>query len=166
MENPNFVFNVAEENIFLLQGPNDQPLTANLDRAHGELSLSLIDGSVRNFSLTSGGEPMLRALRISIDSTGSKVLEVGDVDFEEQPLFLQDYEINNPEVRDTWNLVGGHIGILDLRNIGKSISTRFDIDRVPVNLSITGIHLRVSTLRFDPGSDLTPWYEQNVTVAE
>lgn len=166
MENPSFQFSADPKNTFLLQGSNSQHLSALLDLEQGELVLSLTDGSQRRFSLIEAGEPRPHAIRIGINSSGIEVLEVGEVGFHDQPLFLQDYPLNNSEIQSTWNLAGGHIGILDLRNIGRVISTHYEINRVPVNLSISGIHLRVATIRFDPDSGLTRWYEQVETEAE
>jgi hypothetical protein len=136
--------------------------TIAIDRDLGLLRITPFGAEPSEFPLIQDGEPYGQAVFFRQTADGTLNLEVGAVDFLGQAEYLEDYPLNDPEILDVWglNLADGGITILDIRNLGRGISTIFAMDLVPIVLSITGIYLRVATLKWFANSGLEPWYRQ------
>ena len=161
METPPFEFTADAANRFPTLNADGAALQVQILRSLGQLRLSYPGGECTDFPLVMDDEPNPIAVHVTTSDDGAILLQVGTVDFDGQPEYLEDYPLSDPNIQDSWsfNLADGGIGILDLRNLGRARKTRFDIDRVPVVLSITGIYLRVATLKWFSDSGMTPWYE-------
>jgi hypothetical protein len=162
METLDFNFTADPQNRFDCVDADGNPLVIVLDRANGLLRVTRQDHVLGEFPLTQDEEPHPQAVYLRRVADSTPVLEFGSVDFLDQAEYLEDYPLNDLEIVDEWklDLVDGGIVILDIRNLGRQISTVYSLDLVPVVLSITGIYLRVATLKYPASSGLTPWYRQ------
>lgn len=161
METPPFEFTASAANSFPTVNADGASLQAQILLSTGLLRLSYPGGGSYDFPLVADDEPCPKAVFLSTDSGGTPTLQVGTVDFDGQPQYIEDYPLNEAVTEDEWSfdIADGGIGILDLRNLGRARKTSFQLHRVPVVLSITGIYLRVATLKWFPDSGMTPWYE-------
>lgn len=162
METQLFNFESDPANRFPVVDANGNALLVSIDRTMGVLRITEAGETPREFTLTMDDSPYPQAVFISQHDELGTVLEVGTVDFLDQPEYLEDFPLNDPKIKDVWklNIAEGGLGILDIRNLGRMISTIHHLEMVPVVLSITGIYLRVATLKYFADSGLEPWYQQ------
>lgn len=162
MKTLDFTFSSEPQNRFAIVDADGKPLGIVLDRTMGLLRVTRLGNVLGEFPLSQDDEPHPQAVFLIRPANSAPVIEFGSVDFGDQAEYLEDYPLNDPEILEEWklDLVEGGIVILDIRNLGRQISTTYSLDLVPVVLSVTGIYLRVATLKYCAGSGLTPWYQQ------
>lgn len=162
MKTLDFDFNSDPQHRFPTLDAQGYPLAIVLDRAQGMLRICRACEVLAEFPLTKDGEPCPLAVFQRHTGDGATMMEFGSVDFCGQPEYLEDYPLNDPDIQDKWRLKlqEGGIVILDIRNLGRMISTVYGLDLVPVVLSMTGVYLRIATLKQPADRDLTPWYQQ------
>ncbi len=162
MEALSFNFSSCPDNRFPLYDADGNALDIVIDKEFGVLRIILADQSIREFPLTQDDEPFPQAIMITQNSENIPILEIGTVNYLDQPIYLEDYPLNETAGDPIWKFApeDGGIVILDIRNLGRQIATRFHFDMVPVQLSLTGIYLRIATLKYFSDSGLEPWYEQ------
>jgi len=162
METLDFNFVSDAANRFPTVDEDGKQLLVAIDRAMGVLRITVPGEQPQEFPLTQDDDPFPQAVLITQNEDLGTMIEVGTVDFMDQAEYLEDYPLNDPKIMDVWNLnlEDGGICILDIRNLGRWISTIYSLEVMPVALSITGIYLRVATLKYFADSGLTPWYQQ------
>jgi hypothetical protein len=155
MENQVFKFKSDPKHRCALSAPG---LVITLEKSLKQLVVLCPDGTQTAYPLTLGGNPHPQALFLV--KTGSSQMHVGEVDFYGAPRFVYEIPLNDGDYDLAFNAQGiDHIGSLDIRDIGKVIHV-FDFSIVPIELSIEGNMLRVTTLEYDTRYELPAWYKK------
>jgi hypothetical protein len=131
------------------------------DAENASILVSTGDGEISVFPLISeDGEPLSLGLRTAMTEEGW-VLEIGQATFLRSPLIVQYIPINESEFHSVLKSTpdGGHIGIIDIRDLRVGSGIKYYLERLPISLSLAGNSLVVSTV-FRLDSDVGPeWYE-------
>ena len=160
MNTPHFSFSSNPENRFPVPPESDARPEAKIDLENGVLRIVSASGKSTAYPLVLNGEPNPLAIFISQPQGCPPQLEIGTVDYGDQALYLENYPVNEGDFRADcdFGLIDGHVGILDLRNLRVSTQTRFFPEMVPIQLAISGIYLRATTIGYTPASGQEPWY--------
>ncbi len=154
MENQVFKFSSDPRHRCALSAPG---LVITIEKSLKQLVVLCPDGTKTEYPLTLDGSPHYQALHLV--KTGASQMHVGQVDFYGAARFVHEIPLNDGGYRIDFNARGiDHIGSLDIRDIGKVIHV-FDFSIVPIELSIEGNMLRVTTLEFDESYGLPAWYK-------
>lgn len=155
MENQAFKFSSDPRHRCALSAPG---LVITIEKSLRQLVVLCPDGTQTPYPLTLDGEPHPHAL--FLNKTGASQMHVGQVDFFGAPRFVYEIPLNDGNFNLVFNAQGiDHIGSLDIRDIGKVIYV-FDFSIVPIELSIEGNVLRITTLEYDERHNLPAWYKR------
>lgn len=156
MENQAFKFTSAPENRCALPTVG---LVITYEKSLKQLLVICPDGTQTTYPLVVEGMPQTHALYLS---TGSpRQMQVGKVDFMGNSVVTFEIPLNAGSFSLEFDDAGvmEHIGSLDIRDIGRVHATSlFDFSVVPVELSVVGNLLRVTTLEHNEAYGLGTWY--------
>lgn len=146
----------------------DRPGPMMLDAENGVLLIESGDGEQATFPLISeSGESIVLGVRM-MQSSSAWALQVGTATFLRAPLFVQHFPINESLFQTVLadDTDGGHIGIIDIRDLRMKWKIRYYLQHLPVTLTLANNYLVVSTLS-RLASDQGPiWYEILPTPAD
>ena len=154
------LYDFNAQSMFEIISDDDQSDNSTLliDKENGTLIVQTGDGESTSFPLISEeGDSVTQAIYVNEDS-----LYVGSVEFNRQPYLVEYFPINDSEFGMVMEIVdGAGIGIIDIRDVGKSRYIKYFPHVLPISITIEGNHLVITTIK-RLGSDNGPlWYEIN-----
>ena len=134
-------------------------LTVTVDPTTGELVVTHPDVGTTSYSLVDdNGNPTPRTIFLDGDADPEE-FQLGTVTYAREGYYVQYFALNDYDITFTVQRTGGHLGILDIRDIGKQYPPKtYYFDMMPVILSISGNNLTVKTLEYDVTDPYGPWY--------
>lgn len=139
--------------------PIEDP-TIMLDKESGALLVTTGDGDLTTFPLISEqGESIPVGIFLDLSGENGNI-QIGEVEFQRTPLFVEYFPINESEFSMELKVTGGgHLGIIDIRDVGRTRRVQFLLHVLPVSITLEGNYLVFKTVkRLD--SDTGPlWYE-------
>ena len=128
-----------------------------------EGTLQVVAGQevLKSYPLAHDGQPVSQALFISRNQ--GDLLEIGSVDYLGNSQLPENYALNMGETDFQFEVQPqeGHIGVLDIRDVGRVVKGFYHPEVVPIVLSIVGSTLQVVTLTPNDTFSLPTWYQSH-----
>lgn len=147
----------ADSSIVIPASPD--VMTVTIDPTTGEMIVTTPNGT-NAFPLIDGeDEPLPRAIQVDAHLDPAE-FQVGSAEYARDGMYVQYFALNEYEVTFAVTRTGGHLGVLDLRDIARQLPPKtYYFDMMPVVLSIEGNNLKVKTLQYINSDSFGPWYE-------
>jgi hypothetical protein len=138
--------------------PEEGEITVTINVTQGAMIVTPPEENPISYPLVDEeDEPLPRA--IFIDTSGeADQFQVGDVTYARDVFYVENFPLNNSNITFTISSAGGHIGILDIRDIARQLNVTYYFDLMPIVLSIEGNYLMVKTLLYETTDPYGPWY--------
>ncbi len=153
------LFTFSANDSYPLPDPTLDEITVTIDATNGTMIVQVPGETAVPYPLVDEeSEPLPRAIFVDLNAS-PEAFQVGTVTYSRPGLMVQYIALNDVEISFRVSASEGHLGILDIRDVGRQASiVKYYFELMPVVLSIEGNYLVVKTLEYQTGDPGGPWY--------